>query len=73
MGKSDPSKPTLWQVIVSVLGAFFGVQSSEVRERDFTRGHAWWVYVTVGVIFCLILVGTLIAIVKIILVQHGVS
>ncbi|ROO27702.1 hypothetical protein SAOR_07650 [Salinisphaera orenii MK-B5] len=32
--------PTLWQSWMSVLAAFFGVQSSANRERDFTRGRA---------------------------------
>jgi len=31
--------PGLWQVVVSVASSFFGVQSSRVRERDFTRGR----------------------------------
>lgn len=31
--------PSLWQVVVSVASAFFGVQSSANRERDFTRGR----------------------------------
>lgn len=32
--------PTLWQSWMSVLAAFFGVQSSANRERDFSRGRA---------------------------------
>jgi hypothetical protein len=35
----EKSRPTTaWQVIQSVLWSFFGVQSSENRKRDFTRG-----------------------------------
>lgn len=30
--------PSLLQVFLSVLGAFFGVQSKETRERDFQHG-----------------------------------
>ena len=28
----------LWATVASVLAAFFGVQSSRARERDFSRG-----------------------------------
>ena len=31
-------QPTFWQVIISVLAAFFGVQSDKNRERDFKHG-----------------------------------
>jgi hypothetical protein len=34
----DDKPPTLWQTIASVNAAFFGVQSSKNRKRDFTRG-----------------------------------
>ena len=39
---SDPQPPrqTLWQTIASVGAAFFGVQSSKNRERDFKHGKA---------------------------------
>ena len=38
----QPGKPrqTLWQTIASVGAAFFGVQSSKNRERDFKHGKA---------------------------------
>jgi hypothetical protein len=62
--KEKSSKPTLYQVLISVLGAVLGVQSSSVRERDFTRGHHWWVYLTIGTITALIIVLLLIGIVK---------
>jgi hypothetical protein len=34
----EDKPPTLWQTIASVNAAFFGVQSSKNRERDFKRG-----------------------------------
>ncbi|MGQ0586258.1 MAG: DUF2970 domain-containing protein [Gammaproteobacteria bacterium] len=38
---TEPQKPpTLWQTIASVGAAFFGVQSSKNRERDFKHGKA---------------------------------
>lgn len=37
---ADPERaPTWWQVVLSVASAFFGVQSSRVRRRDFTYGR----------------------------------
>lgn len=41
-------KPTLWQVIKSVLAAMFGVQNSQNRERDFTQGNPW-AFIVVGI------------------------
>ena len=32
-------RPRWWQVVFSVASAFFGVQSSRVRRRDFTYGR----------------------------------
>jgi uncharacterized membrane protein YidH (DUF202 family) len=50
MTQKEPQKPTLWQVLISVLGALFGVQSRQVHQRDFLHGRSWWVYMLVGVI-----------------------
>lgn len=60
--------PNFWQLIVSVLGAIFGVQSSKVRERDFNAGSAWWVYVLIGLVIVLVLVLALVGLAK--LVMH---
>lgn len=59
------SKPNLWQILQSVLGALFGVQSSEVRERDFVHGQPWWVYLAVGILVVIILVLLLVGMAKI--------
>ncbi len=59
-------KPSLWQVLVSVFGALFGVQSTAVRERDFTQGHPWWVYVITATVVVAILVALLILVAKVI-------
>ena len=53
---NNHSKPSLWQIFWSVLGALFGVQSSKVRERDFTQGAPWWIYVLVGLVIVVMLV-----------------
>lgn len=36
---SEPQKPGFFAVMFSVLAAFFGVQSSATRERDFEHGR----------------------------------
>ena len=35
----DKGSLSFWQVIRSVLASFFGVQSTENRQRDFTQGR----------------------------------
>ncbi len=57
-------KPNLWQVLLSVLGAFLGVQSSRVQERDFLHGQPWWIYALVAVMLVLILIAILISVAK---------
>mgnify|MGYP002652713301 CR=1 FL=1 len=63
-------KPTLLQVIGSVLAAFFGVQSSRNRARDFTHGRAI-PFVIVGILLTLLLVGSLILIVRLVTSNSG--
>lgn len=55
------SKPSMWQIVKSVLGAFMGVQSDETRSRDFKQTNPW-VYVLVGFIVTVAFVGTLIVV-----------
>lgn len=55
MSSPSEKKPTLWQVIVSVLGAMFGVQSSKTRERDFSKGSPA-AYIAIAIIFVVIFV-----------------
>jgi uncharacterized membrane protein YidH (DUF202 family) len=62
--KKTQSKPTLWQVLISVMGALLGVQSSKVRERDFVGGRQWWVYVIVGIVVVILIVLVLITLIK---------
>ena len=62
---SEPSekKPSLWQVIYSVLGAMFGVQSSKVHERDFSKGSPV-AYIVVGIVITVLFVLTLVGVVR---------
>ena len=53
---------TLWQVITSVLAAGFGVQSSENRKRDFSKGNPV-TFILAGLIFTALFVLTIVGIV----------
>lgn len=56
-------KPTLWQIIKSVLAALFGVQGSQQRERDFTHGNPW-IFIIVGIVLVILFVLILLGIVQ---------
>ena len=53
------SKPTITQVIKSVLAAFIGVQSEANRKKDFESGSLS-AYVIAGMIFTTLFVVTII-------------
>lgn len=57
------SKPTLLEVIRSILAAAIGVQSEKNRERDFQQGSPG-VYIIVGFIGTLLLILLLVIIVS---------
>jgi hypothetical protein len=67
---SQQKPPTLWQVIHSVLAAFFGVQSEANRRRDFTRGKPSQ-YIIVGLIATALFVLIMIGIVRLVLHLAG--
>jgi amino acid permease len=64
--EEKPAAPTLFQVVGSVLAAFFGVQSYKNRERDFTAGKPW-VFIAVAVAMTLLFIGVLFAVVSVVL------
>jgi hypothetical protein len=70
MNDSGQKPPTLWQVIHSVLAAFFGVQSEANRRRDFTRGKPSQ-YIIVGLIATALFVLIMIGIVRLVLHLAG--
>ncbi len=61
-----PSKPSFWQVLKAVLGAFFGVQSEKQRQQDFQTSSIV-PYIAVGVIVALLFVATLLLTVSLVL------
>ncbi len=68
---SQNSTPGLVQIILSVLSAFFGVQSERNRERDFKQGKAIH-YIVVGLVITLLIIMALVILVKSVLHASGV-
>lgn len=68
--RREREAPTLWQTWMSVLAAFFGVQSSANRERDFTRGKASH-FILLGLLATLLLIAVLLGAVKLITTLAG--
>lgn len=62
--------PTLWQSWMSVMAAFFGVQSSANRERDFTRGKASH-FILLGLLATVLLVLVLVGVVRLAMALAG--
>jgi hypothetical protein len=57
------SKPTITQVIKSVLAAFIGVQSEANRKKDFENGSLS-TYVIAGIIFTVLFIVAIIFLVS---------
>ncbi|MGQ9425370.1 DUF2970 domain-containing protein [Gilvimarinus sp. F26214L] len=70
MSEMSENKPTFWQIVVSTLGAAFGVQSSKTYERDSDQ-KSIAPYLTAGLIFTTLFIFILVTIVKIILNSAG--
>jgi len=69
--RNEPETPTLGQTLTSVLAAFFGVQSSSARKRDFTRGKPSH-FIILGLIATVLFVLILVGVVKLVLGLAGV-
>ncbi|WP_051497456.1 DUF2970 domain-containing protein [Candidatus Contendibacter odensensis] len=69
--QDSPPPPSLMQIILSVLAAFFGVQSERNRERDFGRGKAIH-YIVIGGVMTIVLIVALVGLVKWVLHVSGV-
>lgn len=66
----EPRPPSLLQTAMSVLAAFFGVQNSANRERDFKHGKAMH-FIVMGIVLTVIFIGTVVLAVKFALSQAG--
>jgi hypothetical protein len=58
-----PHKPSLIDIILSVVASAFGVQSAKNRERDFQQNSVV-PYIVVGVVFVLLFILLLVSIVR---------
>lgn len=65
LSEKNDQAPTLLQVIGSVLAAFFGVQSSKNKERDFKHGNHK-VFILVGLLLTLAFLVIVIGIVQLV-------
>jgi len=69
-GEPKPRRLGPLQVIGSVLAAALGVQSSKNRERDFKHGRIG-VFITAGVLFTLLFIGTVVTVVLLVVSSAG--
>ena len=70
---SDNDKPggmSLWQTLISVLTAFFGVRSSASKERDIREGSLER-FILLALLATAALVGLILLFVKILIATHG--
>ena len=65
-----PRKLNPFQVVLSVLAAGLGVQSSKNRERDFKQGRAG-TFIAAGLIFTVLFIGAVYAVVQLVLSGRG--
>ncbi len=68
--RNAEKSPGLKQILISILGAAFGVQSERVRQRDFAKGRPA-VFIIGGIAFTIIFVLVLIVVVNLILKSAG--
>lgn len=61
-------KSNLWQIFISTLAAFFGVQTEKNRRRDFQHSSPL-PFVIIGLILAILMVLGLILLVKLVLSQ----
>ncbi len=70
MNENTEQQIPLWRVVISVMRAALGVQSSKNRERDFTRGRPA-AYIIAGLIFTITFILVLWGVVKIVMHYAG--
>ncbi len=61
---------SFWQLLLSTLSAFIGVQSNANRERDFQHGKISH-FIAIGLLFGLVFVCTIIGVVQIVMHVTG--
>ena len=68
--QDKPASISPLHVVSSVFAAGLGVQSSKNRERDFKQGN-FKMFVITGIVFTLLFIGTVFAVVKMVLKSAG--
>jgi hypothetical protein len=58
--QNPPPKPSLFQLLLTVLGAFCGIQTHQTHTQAVKSGRSPWPYLILGVLLSLILVALLI-------------
>ena len=64
--KPADKKPSIGQVTASVMAAFFGVQSSKNKERDFKHGNHK-VFIIMGLVATAVFIGSIALLVQFVL------
>jgi hypothetical protein len=67
---TEPQQPGFFAVMLSVLAAFFGVQSSATRERDFEHGRPIH-FILMGLVLTVIFLLLVWGLVKLVLYAAG--
>lgn len=60
------SKPNIFNMVLSVLAAFLGVQTEKNRQRDFQHGNPK-AYIIIGVILTVLFVLSIVGVVKLVM------
>lgn len=64
--KDEEVRITFAQLLKSTLAAFFGVQNSKNRERDFKHGKVSH-FIAIGLLFGLLFIATIVTVVQIVM------
>lgn len=66
MNKKDTKKIGLWHLVISTLGAAFGVQSHKIHEKDFQQSSPI-PYIIAGIVFTALFILSLVFIVSLVI------
>ncbi|MCH8106273.1 MAG: DUF2970 domain-containing protein [Proteobacteria bacterium] len=66
----ETTRISYWQILLSTLSAFIGVQSNANRERDFKYGKISH-FILIGLLFGLVFICTLVLVVRIVMRVSG--
>ena len=67
---ADEKKVSIFTIVLSLFAGWFGVQTKENRERDFTHGKAHH-FIIGGIIFAILFILVVVGIVKLVMSTAG--